>query len=375
MKKNLKKVFAVGLAATMVMGTASVAMADTVTPSAKKEFTFEKTYVVSAEDGAAEATVFPNETLTFTIVGDSSNPTDAMITIKDQSNAIVENPQDIILTIPSYSTVGKYNYTVTENEGNTQGVTYTGKNVTFGVQVVASYNAAHTEIETQVVFTTSNENQTGKIDGITNIYELGNLEVEKVVTGNLGSREKTFKVDVDLTSDQPVLSTVSYKAAYNDEEYTDILANEWKFDATDNLYKKSVVVTVKHNEKVDFINLPYGVEWKVDEKDYTQGDVNGEDGYDNPSYNVNDTNIKVAQKDEQGNEVKDESGNTIMLDVENVTDSIETEMDSVIITNNKGTSVDTGISLDSMPYLMTLALSAMGALGFVSKKRKEEDEI
>ena len=43
------------------------------------------------------------------------------------------------------------------------------------------------------------------------------------------------------------------------------------------------------------------------------------------------------------------------------------------ITNNKGVEVDTGISLDNMPYIMMLAMAALGTLGFVSKKRKEEE--
>ncbi|MBR5268098.1 MAG: LPXTG cell wall anchor domain-containing protein [Lachnospiraceae bacterium] len=45
----------------------------------------------------------------------------------------------------------------------------------------------------------------------------------------------------------------------------------------------------------------------------------------------------------------------------------------VAITNTKGAVVDTGISLDNMPYLMALALTFIGGLGFISKKRKEEE--
>ena len=46
--------------------------------------------------------------------------------------------------------------------------------------------------------------------------------------------------------------------------------------------------------------------------------------------------------------------------------------DAVVITNNKGVVVDTGISLDNMPYIMVLALLALGLVGFVSKKRSME---
>ena len=46
--------------------------------------------------------------------------------------------------------------------------------------------------------------------------------------------------------------------------------------------------------------------------------------------------------------------------------------DNIIIVNNKGTEVDTGITLDNMPYILILTVVAIGAVGFVSKKRSSE---
>ena len=40
------------------------------------------------------------------------------------------------------------------------------------------------------------------------------------------------------------------------------------------------------------------------------------------------------------------------------------------ITNNKGGVVDTGINMDSMPYILMLAVVFMGLFVFFSKKRK-----
>lgn len=362
--KKMKKAMSAILASAMVMSMGMTAMADTsdnVTASTATEFTFKKNYVVSSASNAAKATVLPQETLTFTIDGASNNPDDTMISIKDDTNKIgSQNPASIVLTIPSYTKVGKYNYTVKENMGTTQGVTYAGAYVTFGVQVVATYNTAHTAIETQVVFTTVDGTTNNKIDSITNIYELGALDVSKEVTGNLGSTTKDFNVDVTFTVEdgKTVLSDITYV----DGQETKSIPYSKLSDGTE-----TVTVTVKDGETVKFTNIPYGVTWKVDEQDYTQGDINAENGYDAPSYAVNGTKVTTTKK-----EMVDGQEKEVEVDVENVSNKISTEKDAVKITNNKGTSVDTGISLDNMPYFMVLAMVALGLVGFVSKKRSNE---
>ena len=53
-----------------------------------------------------------------------------------------------------------------------------------------------------------------------------------------------------------------------------------------------------------------------------------------------------------------------------VVDSIE---EAVTITNNKVADVDTGIALDSLPYVLLLAVSVVGMAAFVMKKRAERE--
>lgn len=43
---------------------------------------------------------------------------------------------------------------------------------------------------------------------------------------------------------------------------------------------------------------------------------------------------------------------------------------SITVTNNKNVIIDTGISLDNLPYILMLALSGLGALGIVISKRR-----
>ena len=130
--RKMKKALATVLAATMVMGMSSTAWA--TTPTTETEFKFKKTYETS--NGATPAT-FPKETLSFTVSPKEGNPDNTkMISVADHT--VDSNPdENIIVTIPEYEKVGKYNYTVSEVPGNTQGVTYS--NNTFDVQVLAFY--------------------------------------------------------------------------------------------------------------------------------------------------------------------------------------------------------------------------------------------
>ena len=50
--------------------------------------------------------------------------------------------------------------------------------------------------------------------------------------------------------------------------------------------------------------------------------------------------------------------------------TIDDDTDSpIVVTNKKTTEVDTGITMDSMPYILLLAVACMGLIVFISKKR------
>lgn len=342
----MKKFISLALALIMVFSLATVALAvdattsDGVTASEAKTIAFTKKYETT--DGNTPAT-YPAETLQFnvTVPSGSSNPDSTMISVADQT--VGSNPDNITITIPSYSKVGKYNYTVTEVPGNTQGVTYS--EVSFGVQVLATYNAAHTAIETQVVFTTQDGNsvdQDGnpvKIDSITNVYTLGALDVSKEVTGNLGSKTKEFNVDVTFSASKDIKSTITY---VDGTETKNIIASDWKDGEV------TVTITLKDGETVSFTNIPDGVTYTVKEQNYTTGDKNSDNGYDAPKYN--------GEENANG-----------------ATGTISATKSEVEITNNKGTTVDTGITLDTLPFVLILAVCAGAVVLFVIKRRRSVD--
>jgi len=104
---------------------------------------------------------------------------------------------------------------------------------------------------------------------------------------------------------------------------------------------ETVDITVKHGETVKFTNIPAGVSYTVVENDYTEGDKNNSlEGYDEAEYAFSDAEKKIAADDK----------------------------DTVGITNNKETTVDTGISLDNAPYMILMALVVIAGAALIVKR-------
>lgn len=164
---------------------------------------------------------------------------------------------------------------------------------------------------------------------VTNTYKAGKLSITKNVTGNLKDTSKAFKIFITFTSPEGLVdTTIRYKDPSG--VYTDyILKNLPK--------EKTIEIELKDGETGSFEDIPYGVKFEVVEEDYT-----GE-GYDSAV-------------------------------IDNPTGTIEDENISVIITNNKDTLIDTGISLDQLPYIIMLILSGLGALVTFIWKRKYKIE-
>ena len=297
----MKKLASIMLALTLVLGMSNVAFAADGTSSEAKTFTFEKRYETSA--GETPAT-FPTETLKFSVTADEGNPDGTMITIADHT--VASNPGSVVVTVPTYSKVGKWNYTVSEVAGTTQGVTYAPNS--FGVQVLVAYDENDNLVAT-TAFTTT-DGKEGKIDEIVNKYDLGNLSVKKNVSGNLASKTQKFDIDVKFTSTKEVKSAISGAA--------DIAVNEWV--KTGDVWTVTKTLSLAHKDAlVTFNNIPAGVTYEVVEQSKHAGtDTNGSD----PS-----------------------KGYTVTY------------------------TVDTGIGMDNLPYLLLLAAAFVGIVVFFAKRR------
>ena len=114
---------------------------------------------------------------------------------------------------------------------------------------------------------------------------------------------------------------------------------------------ETVTVSLKHDETVSFDHLPVGIYYQVTEQDYTAGGTNSENGYDAPVYEVDDDEGQITDQGVQGR---------ITADNDDV---------DVDIINNKGTVVETGVFLDSVPYLILMGIVAVSGVLLLKKRR------
>ena len=332
--RKMKKVMAAMLAATMAMSMSLTAFA-AVDEGKEPSYSDQSTVIVIKNYEAANSdTTSPEETFSFSaltctgVTDAAADITASNAPIPTIGNAVygkgdagsATKSKEITITLPEYTSVGIYTYEFRENDGQTAGVSYRETPITLKVTVIEDGGKKRVA----AVHTESQGTKSGTFD---NTYSAGSLAVSKTVTGLLGDHDKEFTVTVTFTA--PEGDTVREAITYVDGTEEKTIPANWDTTATAN-------ITLKHGETVTFTNIPYGVTYNVAETDYT------DEGYA-ASYNFSDDNKKI-----------------------------DSASDSVVITNNKGGTVDTGINLDNAPYILLLAIAALGMFGFVSKKRSSE---
>lgn len=210
-------------------------------------------------------------------------------------------------------------------------------------------------------------------DRVVNFYAhykkaTSNVTITKQVTGLLGDTNKEFAFNVSITQNNAACTGVTAKKG--DQTVSD-LTN----------------FTLKHNETVTLENVPIGATIKVTEVTPGEhykvsatgyGEQNGSD-----SGNVTFTYVAVANTPTGGDA---NEANLMLLSVDEDTavgddgeavaydSGIEVDNNQIIVTNHCGLIPDTGVLLDTLPYLVILAVVAGGvALLMLRKHRKEDD--
>lgn len=335
----MKKILAILLVLMMVLVSVAALAAEgdpvTETPDLHQEPTNDIVTITKKYTIEGDTAVNPADVLKFKVEGTKiENATDNAIQIPAATIANVTvnkaaTTASINIKLPTYTVVGEYYYTITEEDTGVAGVTYLSKPITMKVQVFQG----ETGLDRYVTFRIDNK----KIDSFENKYEAGTLTVSKTVTGSLGDRNKdwTFTVVFTAPDGDTVVGDITATASGA------TVPGGWPA-ADAEARTATATFTLKHGQSVTFSNIPKGVSYVIKEAEANA------DGY----------TTKVGSAD--------------YVNADGFSGSIATsEDDTAAFNNDKDVEIDTGVALDFVPYVLIMALALAG---FVTMKiRRRED--
>lgn len=348
----MKKILAMLLAVMMLLSVASVAMAEptdapaTPTYSDHGTVTLTKTYKLVG-DG-----VSPAETFKYTI--EKVSVTDAASTVTKENMPVPtfadENGEiafeageattagaskDLTINLPTYTSVGVYTYTIKETSSKTLGVIYDETAYTLVVTVIHGGNGLIREVALRKTGATTKSDAAA----FENTYTANKLSVTKNVTGKLGDQSKKFKFKVRFANQNPnnteMKSTVTATiAGAEDSTFSFSFTEDYTFE-------------LSHGQTAVFANLPAGITYKVFELDENNEVISDTEKQMNGNYTVSYDNDK-----------------------EGLTNGTAKQ---TTITNTYEGTIDMGVMLDSMPYVLVLAVVGAAVIALIAKKRRVED--
>ena len=209
-------------------------------------------------------------------------------------------------------------------------------------------------------------------DRVVNFYAhykkaTSNVTITKQVTGLLGDTNKEFAFNVSITQNNAACTGVTAKKG--DQTVSD-LTN----------------FTLKHNETVTLENVPIGATITVTE--VTPGEhynvsATGHSGEQNGGNNVIFTYVAAANTATASDA---DEADLMLLSMDEDT-AVDADGDAVayeagtrvgnnqiIVTNHCGLLPDTGVLLDTLPYIVILAVVAGGVALLMLRKRRKEDD-
>ncbi|HEP6115568.1 TPA: QVPTGV class sortase B protein-sorting domain-containing protein [Streptococcus pyogenes] len=228
--------------------------------------------------------------------------------------------------------IGVYRYTVSEKQGDVEGITYDTKKWTVDVYVG---NKANNEEGFEVLYIVSKEgtSSTKKPIEFTNSIKTTSLKIEKQITGNAGDRKKSFNFTLTLRPSEYYKTGSVVKIEQDGSKKDVTIGTPYKF-------------TLGHGKSVMLSKLPIGINY------YLSEDEANKDGY-----------TTTATLKEQG---KEKSSDFTLSTQNQKTDEYA---DEIVVTNNRDTQVPTGVVGTLAPFAV-LSIVAIGGVIYITKRKK-----
>ena len=236
----------------------------------------------------------------------------------------------------NYNKVGKYAYTISENETKIPGITKDSHEYEMIVTVVNKEKDNLTSDTGYGYFVGMYDADGKKVPAeFTNTYNSYSLEVEKTVKGNFGDLNDIFTFYITLG-----------KEAGKDDNYATV-----KVSGTSNLANNASwtigagqqTITLKHGQTATISNLPVGVTYTVTEKKTND---------DGSAWVYTTTGEATAEANK----------------------TIAAGNNKVEIVNEHQGTPDMGVILDNAPYIALLAIVAIGGVALMLNKRRRDEE-
>ena len=314
----MKKFVAILLTLMLVLGV-SAAFADEIT-----SVTLKKNYSLEGK-GTSPAEIFTFTSVPFSVT-DANSATTVQTMPKligatvsfDEGDAGKVSTKNITFTLPEYTSVGTYTYTVTETASGNAGVTTDTRDFKVRVIVGNGETVGSYKVLSAVAYYGDQPNETTKAEQVNNKYSAGTLNVSKTVTGNLGDKDKYFEFKVTLTGE----TGKTYGASY-------AVTGGSASNPTSIKIGEETTFQLKHDDTLSIANLPYGVTYTVTET--------AVDGY---------TTTKTGD-----------------------TGSINAAEQTAAFTNDKAGNPDMGVTTENLPYVLLIGFVVLAGAALLLKRK------
>lgn len=242
----------------------------------------------------------------------------------------------------NYNKVGKYAYTISENETKIPGIT---KDAHTYEMIVTVVNKKNTDLGNNTgygYYVGMYDADGNKVPAeFTNTYNSYSLEVKKTVQGNFGDLGDTFTFYITLggadgKDNNYASATVTVSDAANAAN-----GKTWTIGGGQQ------TVTLKHGQTIIVSNLPVGVTYTVTEK------------------KTNDDGTAW---------VYDTTGEAVAINDVLPSITANNNENKVEIVNKHEGAPDMGVVLDNAPYIAMLAIVAIGGVALMLNKRRRDEE-